>query len=205
MRSVDGARRRQELADAVWRLILRDGLEAASVRKVAAEAGLSAGSVRHFFTSQRELQVFAMQALADRVRARVQRAAEVPDPRARIEAMLTELLPVSDESAAEFAVWLQFVLRARVEPHLAEVARASFDEVRQLFVQVLNGARELRLVRRDLDVPAAAAELNALVDGLTFDAIAAPHLVTPEDVRQILRARLAELAVPTKQRRGRHD
>jgi AcrR family transcriptional regulator len=198
VRTIDGAQRRLVLADAVWRIILRDGLDAASVRNVAAEAGLSAGSVRHFFTTQTQLQVFAMQALADRVRTRIARAAEVPDVRDRITAILTELLPVTDESAAEFAVWLHFVLRARFDGHLADVARATFDDVRQLIVDLLDGARSLGLTAPDLDVPAAAAELNALLDGLTFDAIAAPHLVSRDEVRAVLERHLVRLLVPEK-------
>lgn len=193
VRTIDGERRRLDLADAVWRLIRRDGFEAASVRNVAAEAGLSTGSVRHFFTTQSELQVFAMRALAERVRDRIAVAATEPDPRRRIAAMLAELLPLTDESAAEYAAWLQFVLRATVDPALAEVARETFDAVRQLVVRVLDGARELGLTRPDLDVPAAALVLNALLDGLTFDAVAAPHLVSRADVRRALDTHLDTL------------
>lgn len=198
VRTIDGERRRLELADAVWRIIRRDGFDAASVRNVAAEAGLSVGSVRHFFTTQSELQVFAMRALAERVSARIGAAATEPDPRARIVVMLAELLPLTDESADEYRVWLQFVLRATVDPALAEVARETFDAVRELVVRVLEGARELGLARPDLDVPAAALELNALLDGLTLDAVAAPHLVTRADLRRALEAHLAAL-LPTEE------
>ncbi|MBN9618911.1 MAG: TetR family transcriptional regulator C-terminal domain-containing protein [Actinobacteria bacterium] len=181
VRTIDGERRRLDLADAVWRLIRRDGFEAASVRNVAAESGLSTGSVRHFFTTQSELQVFAMRALAERVRDRIAVAATEPAPRRRIAAMLAELLPLTDESAAEYAAWLP------------EVARETFDAVRQLVVRVLDGARELGLTRPDLDVPAAALALNALLDGLTFDAVAAPHLVSRADVRRALDTHLDTL------------
>lgn len=49
---VDAGVGRRELAEAVWRVILRDGVEGASVREVAAEAGLSSGSLKHYFGSQ---------------------------------------------------------------------------------------------------------------------------------------------------------
>jgi len=51
------------------------------------------GSVRHFFITQAQLQVFAMQALSNRVRTRMARAAEVVEVRERITAVLAELLP----------------------------------------------------------------------------------------------------------------
>jgi AcrR family transcriptional regulator len=45
----------------VWRIVVRDGPAAASVRGVAREAGLSMGSVRHFFATQHELLTFAVE------------------------------------------------------------------------------------------------------------------------------------------------
>ena len=44
---VDHAARREQLAAALWRVVVRDGVEAASLRRVAAEAGWSVGSLRH--------------------------------------------------------------------------------------------------------------------------------------------------------------
>ena len=46
---VDPEERRRDLAEAVWRVVRRDGLERASVREVAREAGVSMGSLRHYF------------------------------------------------------------------------------------------------------------------------------------------------------------
>jgi AcrR family transcriptional regulator len=193
VRTIDGDQRRRDVADAAWRLILRAGLDGVSVRKVAAEAALSTGSVRHFFTTQAGLQRFAMQALAERVADRIAHAAKEPDLRARIRGMLRALLPLTDESAAEFTVWLHYVLRAVTEPELALVARATFDQVRELICHVLDGARAVGLVAADLDVPHAAAELNALIDGLTFDAITAPHLMSRADAAALLDTALDRL------------
>jgi AcrR family transcriptional regulator len=67
---VDPDQRRSELALAVWTVIRRDGLQRASVRNVAREAGLSMGSLRHYFGSQSELLCFAMQLVGDRARCR---------------------------------------------------------------------------------------------------------------------------------------
>ena len=50
---VDAALRRQEVVEAVFRIIAADGLERASLREVADEAELAVGSVRHYFAQQR--------------------------------------------------------------------------------------------------------------------------------------------------------
>ncbi|MDP8952326.1 MAG: TetR family transcriptional regulator, partial [Actinomycetota bacterium] len=69
---VDSDARRTQIAEAVWRVILRGGLERASVRNVAREAGLSMGSLRHYFGTQAELPAFAMQLVTERVRGRIE-------------------------------------------------------------------------------------------------------------------------------------
>src|SRR2546428_12505605 len=74
-RVVDHAQRRAELAEAVWRVIRRDGVERASVREVAREANLSMGSLRYFFDSQDGLLRFAMGEIMRRVRARIEAGA----------------------------------------------------------------------------------------------------------------------------------
>jgi AcrR family transcriptional regulator len=113
---VDPDQRRSELAQAVWTVIRRDGLQRASVRNVAREAGLSMGSLRHYFASQSELLCFAMQLVGDRARARVAALEPGADPRRRAEQLLAELVPLDDERRAESEVWLAFTGHALVDP-----------------------------------------------------------------------------------------
>ena len=57
---IDHDGRRHEIAHAVWRIVLRDGVSAVSIRDVAAEAGLAVGSVRHVFGTKAELLEYSM-------------------------------------------------------------------------------------------------------------------------------------------------
>src|ERR687886_364195 len=52
---VDHQQRRRELADAVWRVVAREGLDGTSLQLVADQAGWSIGSLRHYFASKAEL------------------------------------------------------------------------------------------------------------------------------------------------------
>src|SRR5215218_6316231 len=115
---VDHERRRRELGQAVWRVIRRDGVEAASVRKVAQEAGWSAGALRHYFSTQSELLTFAMQMVVERIEARVAALEPPADPRGAVEQRLHELLPLDRERRAENEVWLAFAARALVDLEL---------------------------------------------------------------------------------------
>ena len=57
------------------RIIATDGLERASLREVADEAGLAVGSVRHYFASSEDLLAYSFAAVSDRILARLDEAA----------------------------------------------------------------------------------------------------------------------------------
>src|SRR3712207_14978 len=73
-RAVDHEERREEIADAVWRVIEREGLEGASLRDIAREAGHTTGVISHYFRDKRELLAFAFQLVVERSAARIARA-----------------------------------------------------------------------------------------------------------------------------------
>lgn len=52
--------RKQEIAHAVWAVLTRDGVRAVSVRTVAAQAGISTGSLRHVFPSLDDMMLFSL-------------------------------------------------------------------------------------------------------------------------------------------------
>lgn len=70
---VDHDKQRVLVAEAAWRIIRRDGMEQASVRNIAEEAGVSVGSMRHYFSTQSELLRYAMNLVSERVSHRVQK------------------------------------------------------------------------------------------------------------------------------------
>ncbi|WP_020580094.1 TetR/AcrR family transcriptional regulator [Actinopolymorpha alba] len=193
--TIDGERRRRELAETVWRLILRGGLPAASVRGVAEEAGLATGSVRHFFPSQAELHNFAMLELMATVTERVRAAAQTPDVRERARAMLEELLPFTDRTHAEFAAYLEFLDRSRIDTALEPVASESVRAARELVVTILTDLRTLGMLRPEIDVDTEAVRLHAFLDGLMLQLLVAPDLNSRQQARDALAGWLEALEV----------
>src|SRR5918995_4672700 len=105
---VDHEQRRRDLAEAVWRVIRRNGIDQASVRTVAREAGWSAGALRHYFSTQSELLGFAMQLVVERVEGRIAALEPPKEPREAVKQLLHELLPLDDERRAENEVFFAF-------------------------------------------------------------------------------------------------
>src|SRR3954468_19820411 len=102
-RIVDPEARRTAVVDALFRVVRREGVEQASLRNVAEEAGLAIGSVRHYFDGHDELIIFAAQELhrriSDRVWARAEQilaAPEATDRRRLSAALLAEWLPLDE-------------------------------------------------------------------------------------------------------------
>ncbi|MFI9201972.1 TetR/AcrR family transcriptional regulator [Streptomyces sp. NPDC053048] len=197
---VDPEARRRAVADAVFRVAGRDGLENASLRNVAEEAGLAVGSVRHYFASHSELMLFAMRELARRVDARVRGRAERllaapsgPDRAALLEELLAEFLPLDAARHDEAVLWLAFSTAARVRPDLRPRADELHAGMRELIDRVLREGRHHGGFPEDLDAPLEALRLLALLDGLTLTAVLQPGRVTPDDMRRVLRLHLLSL------------
>jgi AcrR family transcriptional regulator len=191
---IDSDSRRRELSEALWRVVLRDGIEAASVRKVAAEAGVSAGSLRHVFPSQSELLAFAMQLIVDEVTRRVEAVEPSGDTRDAVEAVLQTLLVLDPETRAIFEVWLAFAARARVDPSLRPLRDRTHAQVRSLCRGAIETLRADGKARRDLDLPDETERLHALIDGLAMHATLEPEITTPARQVELLSLHLDTLA-----------
>ena len=186
---VDHAARREQLAAALWRVVLREGVEAASLRRVAAEAGWSVGSLRHYFDTQADLLHFAMELVIRRVTERVAALPEEADPHAAATDLLHQFLPLDADRRAEMEVWLAFASRALVDPSLRELRDEAHTGVRGV---CRRAAELLGAPNPDLE----AERLHALVDGLAQHAIVAPDVTTPARQREIVAAHLESLGTP---------
>jgi AcrR family transcriptional regulator len=190
---VDHVARREEIAEAVFRLVAGRGLEALTVRDVAAEAGWSTGVVAHYFADKDDLLAFAFARVAERIRRRLEALPPAHDPLERLRTVLLELLPLDDERRSECQIWFGFVGRALVRPELAAFQQELYVEWRAYLERELAEAQKAGAVRADVRPADEAAELAALVDGLALQALFAPDELGPARLRALADARLAEL------------
>jgi AcrR family transcriptional regulator len=198
---VDHEQRRRELGHAVWRVIRRDGVDHASVRTVAKEAGWSPGALRHYFATQSELLAFAMRLVVERIEERIAALDRAADPRQAVEQVLHELLPLDDERRAENEVWLAFTARALIDPDL----RAQHNDVNDALHQACVSAIETLAAAGRADAGAAtgleAERLHALTDGLAVHTALRPDRMAPEQIVAVVRLHfdaLANAASPTE-------
>lgn len=186
--------RRTELAEAVWRVILHDGLDRASVRNVAREAGLSMGSLRHYFGSQTELLAFAMRLVMQRARRRVE-ALDLSScgPRRAVELVLSEVLPLDAERLAEAEVWLALTGKALVDPTLRVLRDEAYDELRELCGWSIRTLAEPDEAAPGLDVDLETERLYAVIDGLAVHAVVRPERTSARGMISVLSRHLDSL------------
>jgi AcrR family transcriptional regulator len=175
---IDIDERRQELTDAAARLIARAGLGAATLRDVAAEAGLTTGALTHYFADKRELLHSTFKASLQSRRA--QRPEErLDDPHADLRAALMVALPTDEASRRHWMVTVAFCTEANGDAVLAATQRDAYRDHRSrvagLVERCTGGSAD--------DGLGIAEQLIGAVDGIALQALFDPESWPP--ARQI--------------------
>lgn len=174
-KQVDHEERRRQLAEAVCRLAGTRGLEAVTLRHVAAEAGVSMGLVQHYFTTKDQMLLFAFQTMSKRVERRIgEVVTALPQPlntRLMLRALLAAMLPLDEESRAEAPLWIAFLARAIIEPRLADPLRESGTVLSAFIEEQIRKAQEEGEVLAGLDPRLEATTLLVLMDGLLIHSL----------------------------------
>jgi AcrR family transcriptional regulator len=202
-RQVDHGLRRRQIAEAVWRLAARGGLENVTLRQVAAEAGVSARLVQYYFGTRDQLLLGALEVLnADaeqRARERLAALGEAAGLPAIVRGVLLEMLPLDEERRSRHVVYAAYFVRFLTEPALAAVARDSAPALTGLVAGLIAQGQELGQAPRGIDASAEAALLLAAAEGLQASVLLGQR--TPEEAvalidRQLGRVFAAEADVP---------
>jgi len=159
-KQVDRYERRRRIAEAIFEVIGSRGFQAVSLRDVAAQAGVSMGSVQHYFGSKDEMLLFALGYMRERVLTRLQAELEKlgnPSRREVVRAAMRLMLPIDEPSRQEARVNGAFYSLATVTPAYADILRDGY-------------ARLLTTSRMQLREAAAAGEI---ADGIDTDSEAA--------------------------------
>jgi AcrR family transcriptional regulator len=176
---VDQDARRRHVADTVVRIIGTRGIEAATVRVVAAEAGVSAGAVQRCFATRAELLRFVLQHINVRFTARVAaRMARQPDPAdaaVGLRVVIDEMLPVDDERRLTSAATLALLAYSATEPQAAEVMRTAYTGAHTFFTRAFTEE--------------SAIGLYAVISGLQGPLIVGA--ITPEQAWSVVNAAIA--------------
>lgn len=189
-RVVDHEARRELIAEAAWRVIEREGVEGANLRRIAREAGFTTGVLTHYFADKHELMSFAFGLMVERSTARMVEAIEGEG----VAGALAQILPLDDERRRETTVWLTLMGASLTDPDLASELRRRYRQAREAMMPVFGP----KLGRAKGDPEDVADELLAVVDGITVDALTDPQRYPPARQLALLERALERIGMQTR-------
>ncbi|WP_071812752.1 TetR/AcrR family transcriptional regulator [Lentzea guizhouensis] len=179
----DPVERRQQVVAALYRVVDAEGLDAASLPRIARELQATTGLLQKYFRSKDELLLFAQDQLVEELTARVREVlGQEGSLQDRLHAALCAIALVDDPARAR--VWLAFTARAAANPVLLQRHVVGAREIRDLCRHVLEAAG------RD---GGEAVALAALVDGVTAQRALEPDVMTAEVARRVIAGYLARI------------
>ena len=182
---VDHDERRREIAQAVLRLVAREGVRGASLRSVADEAGCSTGTINHYCGDKQALLLVALReatrVVAERM-ASIQRLKSGDD---RIQALLEAGMPLDDERAATCRIFYHLSAEGITDAELrAELAGYYAEWRRAVRTAVEDVQRNGRFT--SFDAVTLADSLVGLAEGLGIQGIFDWGTMHPKRLRRDL-------------------
>ncbi|WP_433238327.1 TetR/AcrR family transcriptional regulator [Streptosporangium sp. CA-135522] len=190
---VDHGERREEVVEAARRIILREGIEAATTRAIAKEAGYSNGVLTHYFADKDDIMLSALRSSHRRIVERLRGKLAGRDGLAALRELLLDNLPLDDERARESGLEIGFWSRSLTSPTMLEAQRAEAEELRYLVCSLLGAAADTGEITTEEDLGDVAERLLALVDGLSVHRLLYPDELGADRMERLLHAELDRL------------
>ncbi|KNE22318.1 TetR family transcriptional regulator [Virgibacillus pantothenticus] len=192
-RIVNHEKKRKSIAEAAWSIIKKEGIEKASIRRVAIEAGMSAGALRHYFSTKDEMLLFIMDYYLEEGKKRSQSKSWSDNPLQAVAEVLLELIPIDEEKKIETSVWWILALQSLTSDTLKEKK----DEMTNGMYELASSMIEILVLQGILsdstNVKLEKSRLAALIDGLSIHALLRPDVYSPDKVKEVIRYHLETL------------
>jgi AcrR family transcriptional regulator len=190
---VDHDRQREKFAEAAIRLIARDGFEGMTMRAVAAEAGLSYGSLFHYFDSKDELLMYAVRHSTSQQTRRVNEYASKFTGLKALQHLLFDDTIVTKTVRDDSVVWLAFLYKAALQQRFAEMHIELIDGWFARIKGLLDGAQESGEIPADIDTAFEARAIWVYSAGIGQQGLLHPKLVPPKLQKKLITAYLEKL------------
>ena len=195
---VDHEVRKRQIAEAVFSLIGSRGMAGVSLRDVALEAGVSMGSVQHYFGTKDEMLLFALSHMQEHAGLRfASQLARLQNPSTReyLHAVLSVLLPTTKQSRQEATVNIAFFSVAPSSRQYRRMLSSGYSQLSAIVRQVLVTAEAHGELVAGIDVDNESAALFYATQGLIGPVLIG--VMSSEQALAIIDHRLDRLFAPT--------
>lgn len=190
---VDRDAQRVKFAEAAMSLIARNGLEGVTMRAVAAEAGLSYGSLFHYFKSKDEL---LMHVIRHSTALQTRRINEYVSQYSGLKALghlLCDDAIITESSRDDWMVWLTFLYQAALQTSFADLHAELIEGWLTRIERLLKEAQEAGEIRENLDIGFEAIGVWAYSSGMGQLSLLHRELLPVELQKQLISAYLDKL------------
>ncbi|HEY1593243.1 MAG TPA: TetR/AcrR family transcriptional regulator [Solirubrobacteraceae bacterium] len=154
------------IVEAAGRVVATRGVHGATIRAIAAEAGVSTGYLTHYFEDKHALMVRLLDHTNAGSARRVQAASAQGDAITRLRATVDAMLPLDPTRRREWEVWVAMWGIASPADELGKGFRAGWAGLRQIFAELLRQAGAEGGLREGVDIEYEAARLVTMLAGI---------------------------------------
>jgi TetR/AcrR family transcriptional repressor of bet genes len=191
--------RRQLILDAAAACVTEDGIEGATMKKVASRAGVSTGMIADYFKDKNQLMIETLSAAAADFRARLTEEAGAEPGLKRLQKIFDLSFPgTPDSSRNPWPFWLEFASEARRNDDLRGQLLKRISTIRGDLERCSAAAVEAGEIKPDIDARLAADLLLAVYHGLGTLMTVHDEAMSPERAHQVEEMALALLASTLK-------
>ncbi len=182
---VDHELQRVKFAEAAMSLIARHGLEGVTMRAVATEAGLSYGSLFHYFDSKDDLLKHVIRHSTSLQTKRVNEYSSRFSGLKALEHLLCDDAIVNESSRDSWMVWMTFQYKVTLQSSFAQLHSELVDGWLTRITSLLEDARQAGEVAATIDV-----ELEAMAVWAYSTGVGQLGLLHPESLPANMQKRL---------------
>jgi AcrR family transcriptional regulator len=179
--------RRLEVTEATWRVIIREGLDRASMRAIAQELGCTTGVLTHYFRDKDELTLFVLERVFENLFRDMKACTEGLHGIERFEQMIFAALPFELSGGQGWQIWIAFLGYAIGREKLIQEHRKRYELLHQFICKEFTDLQTTKLIREDIDLTLEANALIALVDGIGTGFVINPEQFHPDQQRYLVR------------------
>ena len=190
---VDHDSQRGKFAEAVMRLVGREGLEGLTMRAVAAEAGLSYGSLFHYFDSKDDLLMHAVRYSTSQQSRRVNEFSIRYKGLKALEYLMNDDALVDETSREDSLVWMAFLYKAALKESFAEMHAHLISGWLERIETLLREAQCEGEVRQDMAPEFEAMALWVYSAGIGQQGLLHPAMFPPVVQKKLISAYLDKL------------
>jgi AcrR family transcriptional regulator len=187
-RKVDHKERREAFLAAAYRTIKKKGIDGATIRAVAREAGFTTGALVHYVNSKDKLLVQASEYSARDVRASMEAAEALPDKLEALRQVLHLALPSDEEKRGNWNFFLGFWERSIHNAAVRRVTQLRYTEWLSRTERLIKAAQDTGMIAEDVDLKLASRAVVALVDGIAIQVLRSGSTLTPKEQMALIDA-----------------